>query len=292
MSGRQANERIGIIGLGKMGSAMVRRLSGAGFAVAGWTRRGVDRALASELGVTACGDLSALLDKSDVVILSLFDGTAVVQTLAELCRHDLSGKLIVDTSTVSPEVMRGHVGAIAGRGGLAIDAPISGGPELVAKGGVGIYMGGADADVARFMPIAEHLSDRIVHVGGVGDGAAAKIVNNMMLAGQWETLKEALQVGKRSGLSLETMIGILTESPSATPAMKARAPIILGESERVGFQITGVIKDAQLFVATAERLGVEAPAVRAALESYKAAHEAGLGDKDLATMVRKGFLDA
>lgn len=284
--------QIGIVGLGKMGSAIAKRLAGSGQSVCGWTRRGVDRALATELGISAAADVGALVAKSDIVILSLFDGEAVGEMLEVISAHDLVGKLIVETSTVSPDVLRGKLSNIKKKGGSAIDAPISGGPELIAQGGVGIYMGGAKADIARFMPIAELLSDRIVHVGAVGDGAAAKIVNNMMLAGQWETLKEALQVGKRSGLSLETMIGILTNSPSATPAMKARAPIILGQSERVGFQITGVIKDAELFVATAQRLGVEAPAVKAALASYKGARDAGLGDKDLATMVRKGFLDA
>lgn len=284
--------QVGIIGLGKMGSAIARRLTGSGQSVCGWTRRGVDRALAGELGISVAADVAALVAKSDIVILSLFDGDAVTEMLELVCRYDLAGKLIVETSTVSPDLLRGKLGDIKAKGGSAIDAPISGGPDLIAQGGVGIYMGGDEADVARFMPLAELLSDRIVHVGAVGDGAAAKIVNNMMLAGQWQTLKEALQVGKRSGLSLETMMGILTNSPSATPAMKARTPIILGKSERVGFQISGVIKDAELFVATAERLGVEAPAVRAALHSYEEAREAGLGDKDLANMVRKGYLDA
>lgn len=287
-------QRIGIIGLGKMGSAMARRLSGAGFAVSGWTRRGVDDELAATLGVTGFTDMSELIGQSDVVMTSLFNDAAVEAVLGLIVGADLGGKLIVETSTVSSDILRGKLAAIRAAGGGAIDAPISGGPELIARGEAGLYIGGDKADFERFGPIAETLSNRIVHVGpvGSGSGAAAKIVNNMMLAGQWETLKEALQVGKRAGLDLDTMMAVLLDSPSATAAMRGRAEIILGASTRVGFPVSGVIKDASLFVATAERLGVATPAVSAALESYREALAAGHGEEDLAMMVRKGFLDA
>ncbi|UCH75983.1 MAG: NAD(P)-dependent oxidoreductase [Rhodospirillales bacterium] len=283
---------IGIIGLGRMGSAMAARLSGQGTRVSGWTRSGIDPRRAGRLGIAAVADIPSLVAGSDIVILSLLDDAAVAAVLDALCRCDLSGRLVVETSTVAPDTLRGRTDAIRGAGGAAIDAPVSGGPDLIASGRAGLYIGGDDGDVARFMPVARLLADRIHHVGGLGAGAAAKIVNNMMLAGFWQTLKESLEVGKRLGLDLATMIEILCDSPAANAALRRRAPVVLGESDAVGFSVTGVIKDIALFVETAEAAGVAAPAIAAALDSFAAHRDAGHGDEDLATMVREAYRSA
>lgn len=286
------NPPVGIIGLGRMGSAMAARLDARGCRVLGWTRNGVDPERAGRLGLESCADIAALAAASSIVILSLLDDAAVAAVLDDLTRCDLSGRLIVETSTVSPETLRGREGAIRAAGGAVVDAPVSGGPDLIAAGRAGLYVGGAEADVKRFMPVARLLASRIVHVGGIGAGAAAKIVNNMMLAGFWQTLKEALQVGKRQGLGLETMMEILLDSPAANAALRQRAPVVLGESAAVGFSVSGIVKDISLFAATAETAGIEAPAIRAALASFASHLEAGHDADDLATMVRAAYLSA
>lgn len=126
----------------------------------------------------------------------------------------------------------------------------------------------------------------------MGDGAAAKIVNNMLLMGFWGSLKEAVQVGKRAGLSAETMMTFLAGSPAATPLLAQRVPVILGQSDAVGFTIAGVLKDGALFTRTARHYGVPTPAMEAALASYRACAEAGLGEADFAVMVRRAYRDA
>src|SRR5687768_10112663 len=95
-------ERVGIVGLGRMGSAMAKRLAAQGFAVAGWTRSGLTPETATALGIAASVDLAELLHVSDIVILALLDDAAVHAMLGELTAADLTGKMIVDTSTVSP----------------------------------------------------------------------------------------------------------------------------------------------------------------------------------------------
>lgn len=280
---------IGIAGLGRMGSAMATRLSDEGCHVFGWTRSGLSPARAEALGLIPCADLPALAAASDILLLSLLDDAAVAAVVDALCRCDLSGRLVVDTSTVAPETLRGRLRALHAAGGAAVDAPVSGGPELVAAGTAGLYLGGMDADVRRFMPVARLMAGRIVHVGGPGAGAAAKIVNNMMLAGFWQTLKESLQVGRRLGLDLQAMMAILLESPAANAALRQRAPVVLGESDAVGFSVDGIVKDISLFVETARRAGVPAPAMAAALESFAAHRTAGHGADDLATMVRAAY---
>jgi 3-hydroxyisobutyrate dehydrogenase len=284
--------RVGILGLGRMGRAMAARLASQGFAVSGWTRSGISASEASTLELAACPDIAAVAAASEIVLLSLSDDAAVTAVIEQLLRGDLGGKLIADTSTVGPDTLRRLASAIGKAGAAPLDAPISGGPDLVMAGAAGFYVGGAPADFERFRPVAAAISTRIHHVGVLGTGAAAKIVNNMLLMGFWGTLKEAVQVGKRAGLSAETMLKFLAGSPAVTPLLAQRAPVILGQSDAVGFTISGVVKDGALFANTARHYGVPVPAMEAALASYRACQDAGLGEADFAVMIRQAYRDA
>jgi 3-hydroxyisobutyrate dehydrogenase-like beta-hydroxyacid dehydrogenase len=120
----------------------------------------------------------------------------------------------------------------------------------------------------------------------LGDGASAKLVNNMMLMGLWQTMKEAIQLGGKAGLSPKTMIEILAGSPAASPAMKSRLPVILGQTDAVGFPVSGVLKDMDVVFEVAGRLGVATPAIEAACASFRQAAALGHNDADLGTVVR------
>src|SRR5688572_26490392 len=119
----QQKPRVGLIGLGRMGAAMAARLSGQGYAVSGWTRSGLSPDKARGLGIVVESDVAAAAVKSDVMLLSLSDDAAVTAVVKELCRGDLRGKVIVDTSTVGPDTLRRQAVAIAKTGGSALDAP-------------------------------------------------------------------------------------------------------------------------------------------------------------------------
>ncbi|TDK35456.1 NAD(P)-dependent oxidoreductase [Rhizobium deserti] len=281
-----ADKRIGIIGLGRMGSAMARRLGDHGLHVTGWTRSGLPPDQAAAMGIESAPDLASLCQSSDIIILALLDDVAVHAVLDGLAGTAVHGKLIVDTSTVSPQTLRSRAAEFERSGAALLDAPISGGPDMLLAGKVGLYIGGREEDYRRFLPVAEALSDRIHHVGGLGDGASAKLVNNMMLMGLWQSMKEALQLGGKAGLSRDKMIAILSGSPAASPAMKARLPVVLGETSAVGFPVSGVVKDARVVRDLAGALGVAIPAIAASLASFEATMEAGFGEADLATMVR------
>ncbi len=282
--------RIGIIGLGRMGSAMAARLAASGFPVIGWSRSGIppDFTETADLAV----DIPSLAAASDFIILALLDDAAVHAVAASLATRDLSGKLIVDTSTVSPLTLASHQAMVEQKGGRLLDAPISGGPEMLATGKAGFYIGGREEDFRRFLPVAEVLSDRIHHVGTLGHGAASKLINNMMLTGLWESLKEALQLGARAGLARDRMIEVLSGSPAASPAMKGRLPVVLGETDHVGFPVSGVVKDISVVRDYAAHLGVAIPAMKAALASFETAAGAGFADADLATMVKLALDEA
>ncbi len=273
-------ENVALIGLGRMGRAMAERLAREGVPVIGWTRSG---ALSDAFPVAAT--LEAAVAGADVVILSLFDDAAVREVLGRIAVCDLAGKLVVETSTVSPSVVREMAPGIEAAGGRIVDAPVSGGPEMVTAGTVGLYVGGAAGDVARFEPLAARLSNRVVPVGPLGSGAAAKIVNNVALAGAFHAIVDAIKLGGAMGMSLEAMLGFLQDSPATNPMFRARIPKMTGEDKTVGFAIDAVMKDNILFLAVAERFGVDLPELRHARERLTEAIAAGLGGEDPAAMV-------
>ncbi len=279
-------ERIGVIGLGRMGWALAARLAGAGMEVRGWTRSGADEERAQASGFAAVAELDDLVAASDVLILSLFDESAVREVLEKLAARELAGKLVVETSTVAPQVVRDCEEAIAEAGGRLIDAPISGGPEMVAAGTMGLFVGGRAEDVERFWPIGASASDRMMHVGALGAGAAMKIVNNVALAGSFQAAGEALELGDAMGLDFSKMLDVIGDGPAATQMFKSRIPKIKGDDTEVGFSLDGVVKDTTVFLAAARHFKVDVPALEAAAKNAKAAADAGLGHKDVAARLR------
>lgn len=285
-------DRIGVIGLGRMGSAIARRFTQGGYAVGGWTRSGIGPDAARTLGITAAPSLAQLAQASDLLFLSLFDDAAVREVVEALCATDLTGKVIIDTSTVDPGLLRGQAGRIGAAGGTALDAPISGGPEMVLDGSCGMFVGGEEADFARIGPALSVLSGRVLHIGPLGSGMAMKVVNNAMLQGYWVTLTEVARIAKRAGLELETAMNIIAGGPAATAMFKARIEKILGNDKAVGFSVAGGAKDSGVFVGTASALGVDTPALRLAQAMFNRACEDGLAGEDVAVLIANAYRDA
>lgn len=280
----EQRERIGVIGLGRMGRAIAARLAAAGYAVRGWNRSAGD----AVEGVAIAPTLAGLAAGADILILSLYDDAAVREVLDRLLAEaaDLSGRLIVDTSTVAPEVLREAAPAFHLRGAGVMDAPIAGGPDMIRAGQAGFYLGGTEAEAARVAPVLDHLAARRLHVGPLGAGATAKILNNMMLVTYWQCLKETLSLGRAAGLDPRDVLRLLGGSPAASGALVNRLPVLLGESDAVGFTLSGALKDGRLARHLAAEFGLETPALSAGVRSFAEADDKGLGDRDLVEMVR------
>jgi 3-hydroxyisobutyrate dehydrogenase len=267
-----------------MGQAIAEALVSQGFQVSGWNRSPREDE-AARLGITLHPALADLAAQSGILIMSLFDDAAVTSVLDELLSAPIEGCLIAETSTISPDTLKNFEARLKDKGAAAIDAPISGGPEMVLARSAGVFAGGAEKDVERFRPVAGAIAARYRHIGPLGSGMSAKIVNNMLLMGQWEALREAMLVGRSAGLPAKTILDFVCDGPAATPSVKNRIPEILGESDRVGFPVSGLVKDAALFVSVAQSLGVDVPAIRSAQHQLGLLDAAGRGDDDLAAFV-------
>jgi len=280
-------DRIGVIGLGRMGAAIAQRHADAGRSVTGWTRSG--RSLP---GIAQAADMPALVDAADVLIFSLYDDTAVAEMLDAALGCTLSGKLIVETSTVAPSVLTSRAERIADAGAMAVDAPIAGGPELVAAGSCGIFIGGPPDAAARARTALAPLSNRIFHVGPLGTGLVMKTINNALMQSYWAGLGEQMRVASRAGLPLETAMTILCGGPAAMPMVRDRLPKILGQDDTVGFTVSGIAKDNAVFQRVAAEMGVDTPTLRAAAAMIRDGIENGLADADPAALVAWAYRDA
>ena len=278
-------ERIGVLGLGRMGREIALRLTARGAEVTGWSRSGMP----DGLGVTAAESPAALAQVAEILILSLFDDAAVSSVLDQLLAAPVGGRLIIDTSTVSPMLLKGRVDQAHAAGAGLADAPISGGPEMVANGSCGIFLGGAEADVARARPVLELITERVIPTGALGTGMGLKVVNNATLAGIFATLDETMRIARAAGLDFELALRAVAGGPAGPPVLAARLDRALGRDDSVGFSISGVAKDLTVFRAAASELGVEAPVLERMHALTGLAQENGLGEKDLASMLRAAW---
>ncbi|MEJ6394056.1 NAD(P)-dependent oxidoreductase [Gymnodinialimonas sp. 2305UL16-5] len=278
-------ERIGVIGLGRMGRAMAARLAERGAAVTGWTRSGLSAEDAAQLGIQAAGDIGALCAASDIILTSLFDDAAVKAVLAALSDEDLTGKLILETSTVSPEIVKAQAPHLDAE---IMDAPIAGGPEMLTNATCTFFLGGSEAAAARAEPVLALISGARLHVGPLGAGMTMKaIVNaqlNVYFAGLWDTLAMA----RRAEIPIETALTILAKSPAGMPMVKARLPRLLGEDDSVGFSAAGALKDVSVFADMVRETGQGAPSLDAARHAW-AQLDGDPEAQDVAALIRQAY---
>jgi len=182
------------------------------------------------------------------------------------------------------------VRAIAGRveaaGGRLIDAPVAGGPAVVAASQSLAFVGGAPEDVERARPVLALFCRKIAPMGPVGSGTVMKLVANLPIGVYFQALAEGLALGRSHGLDLETMLGVMLDSPGALAALPRKVPAILGRGGDVPFDIAGVRKDLLAMTAACHRAGVPTPAATGALSAYAGATAAGWGAQDFSTIIR------
>jgi 3-hydroxyisobutyrate dehydrogenase len=275
---------VGIIGLGRMGGAIARRMADQGRSVLGWTRSG--RAVD---GVESTADLDRLVETSDTLILSLLDDAAVSDVLGVLLSRELKGKQIIETSTVTPGLLIDRIDRIHARGAMAVDAPISGGPELVLAGQCGVFIGGDDIAAARARESLTAISGRIFHVGPLGTGLVMKTINNSMVSAYFSGLTDLLPLARKAGLPLETALRILCGGPAGLPFVADRIPKVMGEDKSVGFPLSGIFKDMDVFQRILESYDLSSPIVEKFLAQKPSVIHAGLWERDGAELINLAY---
>ena len=195
--------KLGIVGLGRMGAAISRRLRQQGFDVTGWDQSAkVNQALAAD-GLRIAGNARGVAAAADVVISSITEDHGVRKIFtgpAGFLEGDVTGKLFIEMSTLQPMTGRELLPLVEARGARLIEAPVLGTIPQVQAGTLFAMVGGKTEDVERARPVLEKLTRRIVHMGGNGSGYAMKLAANLGLGAYIQAIAESLALGLQQGL--------------------------------------------------------------------------------------------
>lgn len=283
------NERIGVIGLGRMGLAMAETLASGGHAVTGHDVMAPARARARAAGIAVEDGLGGLLAKSDLVLASLprdVDVEAIVEGPEGLLAQ-APGRLLVDTSTVAPATTRRLAPLLADRGHGLIDAPVSGGPAGAATGTLAIMVGGSEADVARARPLLDALGKSVVHVGESGAGNLAKLVNNLFCATHLVAVGEALRLAQALAVDPARLFEAINAASGRSAVSEVNLPRwILSGSFDSGFTMGLMRKDVRLAAGLASATGLNLPLAQAVGALWQASSERLADDADFNRMTQ------
>lgn len=276
--------KVGIVGLGKMGSAMAVRFSERGFAVIGWDADPAQLSRASSICQTA-GSPAALVDASDCVISIISDGPGVRQLYfgeSGFLSRPVDGKLFIEMSTITPAIGRELEPAVNSCGAAWIKSPVMGSVHKVRDGSLLALTGGRAEAVERARPVLSAISRQVMHLGPAGCGYTIKLCANLLMANQLQAVAEALALGTRAGIPLDVVLDVLKKSPVASPWLASKDAILRGGSGPMTLDIVSLRKDMMAAVAAGAEIGVPMPSTAGVLAALSAAVAYGEGPLDLA----------
>jgi 3-hydroxyisobutyrate dehydrogenase-like beta-hydroxyacid dehydrogenase len=277
--------RVGVAGVGRMGSAMAERLLEAGFSVTVHNRTPERTKPLVDAGATAAGTPAELVAASDVVLTVLTDDDAVEAVYAQMLAGGAAGTLFIEASTVRTATITRLAERVHAAGARLVDAPVAGPPPAARAGALLVFVGGESGDVERARPVLEAYARRVVHLGPAGSGTTMKLVLMAPMGIYFAGLAEGLAIGGRLGLDRAAMLEVILDSHGAPPVLRDRAQRLLGAGGPASFEVKGVRKDLTAIVATAQDAGVPASTAAAALGLYAGATVAGFAEADLAHIV-------
>lgn len=276
------SEQIGFIGLGIMGRGMAHNVLKAGFALRVWNRTAERMDALVAAGAIATSSPAELAAQSDIVIVCVSDTPdveAVITGPQGVCEGIRAGALVIDMSTISPQVTCTIAERLAAQGVGMLDAPVSGGSEGAARGTLSIMVGGDAAHVARALPVFQAMGKTITHVGSNGAGQTVKLVNQILVVGNALAMCEALMFAQAGGVDLQKAFDAVSQGAGGSWMLSNRGPQIMARDWRPGFTIDLQEKDLRLVLAAADQFGVPLPATGLIFNFYRGLQRQGLGSE-------------
>lgn len=281
--------RVGVVGVGLLGTAVASRLLEAGYRVAGYDQRPEQVAALRSRGLEAAGSVAEAAAGADAILTILPTLEAVEQVVrgpGGVVETAPRGAVVLQMSTVSPALTRELGQAAAARGLSFLDTPVSGTSAMVAEGDCTIYVGGDRAAADACRPIFDAVARRTVYVGPLGTASLAKLATNLLVGLHTAALAEALVLGAKGGLDPATLVDIFRESAAGSRMVDVRGPLMASRRFEPQMKIDLFLKDFRLMLEEAQHLGVALPLTSLTQQLCTAASAAGHGSEDLAAVIR------
>jgi len=280
---------VGFVGLGNMGRPMALNLIRRGFALVVHDIDGAKheplRAAGAKV-VASAEEVAAASTRMICMVETTAQAESVIAGQRGFIKTAARGSTVICMSTIDPVVARAMGEALAARGVAMLDTPVSGGTERATSGELSIIGGGDTATFEACRDLFEAMGTRIFHVGGLGQGLAMKLVNNLLVQVNTVAVAEALVLGVKAGLDPNTIYEVVRVSTGTSYAFDARVPRILKRD----FSPTGTVdisfKDQELETAFAKQLGVPLFLANVSQQVYQMARAAGLGKEDGTAIIK------
>jgi len=282
-----ADQAVGFIGLGIMGSLQAANLAKAGYELTVYNRtREKADAWAAEHGGTVVGSPKEVAERSDIVITMVVDGPQVEDMIGQALEGARPGTLFIDMSTIAPGTARALNDKLTAAGHHFLDAPVTGSSPKARAGTLVIMVGGEAGDLQRAMPLLEVMGEKIVHCGPAGQGQAVKVIANTITAINAATLAQGITVARQAGVDLDALLESM-EGGSADSTMRSLKgrPMIEHDFTPL-FKLAHMLKDVQLCLNETRTAGSSFPFAGLAQELYGAGVGRGFGDDDFSAVSR------
>lgn len=280
--------RVGFIGLGAMGNPMAANLQKAGYELTIHDIRREQGRNLEDAGAVWAANPAETAERSDVVLLSL-PGPVQVESVV-LGENGVfsglaAGGACIDTSTNSPAVMRRIAEAGASRGIQVLDAPISGGIWGARDASLTVFAGGEEAAFEKYRPLFQCIGKTVVHMGPLGSGNVAKLVNNLIMYINFIGACEGMALGVKAGLDPRILLDVIKPSMGHSTFMERTMKLSL-DGKPLHFVTDGAVKDMRLCVELGRELDVPleaGPLVETLIMQFR---DAGHGQEDTLTYIR------
>ena len=282
-------ERVGFIGLGRMGLPMASNLCRKGFSLTAYDINSAAIKSLEKLGAKPATSVAEVAAASDIIVTMLPDSAAVDEVVTGangIFAHARKGAVIMDMSTVAPTLTDRLATAARERGLSFVDAPVGRLASHAERGESLFMVGASDEDFERVRPQLDAMGTTIHHCGDVGTGMRTKLVNNYLAIVSCQLNAEALALSQRFGLSLHKTLDVLYGTTAVNGQLKINWPakVLAGDTEP-GFTIDLAHKDLTLIVEAANAAKVPMPIGAVAREAFSIARSRGYGGKDFSAMV-------
>ncbi|MFM7103713.1 MAG: NAD(P)-dependent oxidoreductase, partial [Verrucomicrobiota bacterium] len=278
-----AGDPVGVIGLGLMGTAITERLLERGAAVWVWNRT-PDKA--GPLLARGAGWSDNPLAQCRRVILSLYDSQAVAETLERLASGLAPGRLVVDTTTGDPLRSEAMARALAERGVIYLEAPISGSSEQTRRGEATVLVGGATEGFEACSDLWPALGRQVFHVGPSGSAARMKLVTNLVLGLNRAALAEGLALAEHLGLDAAGTLRVLAGTVAYSRTMDTKGRKMVDRDYSVQARLSQHLKDVRLILEQATQSACQLPFSELHRVVLEQLEDAGHGDLDNSAIIK------
>ena len=279
-------QNVGLIGLGNAGLALATPIL-RHYHVVGYDLDSDRRKLAQDAGVTIAVSAPAVAEQCDIIVLSLPAPAISKSVIEEIGIKKLSKRLVIETSTVTPQDIDDLVKMVEPAGATVMDSAIVGGVQNLSEGKTTFLVGASDSDFSRAKPVLESAAEEIFHLGRTGNGMRAKLINNAVAHAVMVVLIEAAAIGAAQGVPVEVFYELMRrESGLMRPLTHRFGDRIFKRDFEGGMPMANAHKDSGLIIDMALQLGMPLFTISAAHTAYEIAMREGLQREDYSAICK------